>query len=39
VATALERLHPQTQVDEAMLVVMGHSRQAQARTVELVADH
>ncbi|EMY33085.1 putative monooxygenase [Arthrobacter crystallopoietes BAB-32] len=39
VATALERLHARTGVDEVMLVVMGHSRQAQARTVELIADH
>ncbi|CAL9666950.1 hypothetical protein SUDANB15_07250 [Streptomyces sp. enrichment culture] len=39
VAAALERLHARTGVDEVMLVVMGHSRRAQARTVELIADH
>ncbi|OKI77008.1 LLM class flavin-dependent oxidoreductase [Streptomyces sp. CB02414] len=39
VAAALERLHARTGADEVMLVVMGHSRQAQARTVELIADH
>jgi len=26
-------------VDEVMLVVMGHSRAVQSRTVELLADH
>jgi hypothetical protein len=35
----LEELHDQTRVDEVMLVVQGHSRRAQARTVELIADH
>ncbi|WEV78177.1 LLM class flavin-dependent oxidoreductase [Janibacter cremeus] len=39
VAAALERLHDRTQVDELMLVVMGHSRRTQARTLELLADH
>ncbi|QCY48396.1 LLM class flavin-dependent oxidoreductase [Glutamicibacter creatinolyticus] len=39
VASQLERLQEQTGVDEIMLVVMGYSRQAQARTVELLADH
>ncbi|MBP2367569.1 LLM class flavin-dependent oxidoreductase [Pseudonocardia parietis] len=39
VADALERLHDQAGVDEMMLVVMGHSRRTQARTVELIADH
>ncbi|CCG02575.1 LLM class flavin-dependent oxidoreductase [Blastococcus saxobsidens] len=39
VATALERLHAQAEVDEVMLVVMGHSRRAQARTLEVIADH
>lgn len=39
VADALERLQAQTGVDEVMLVVMGHSRRTQARTVELIADH
>lgn len=39
VAASLEQLHAQTGVDEVMLVVMGYSRQAQARTVELIADH
>lgn len=39
VAARLEQLHDQTGVDEVMLVVMGYSRQAQARTVELIADH
>ena len=39
VAGALEHLHDQTGVDEMMLVVMGHSRRTQARTVELIADH
>ena len=39
VADALERLHALTEVDEMMLVVMGHSRRAQARTVDLLADH
>lgn len=39
VAAALGQLHDRTQVDEIMLVVMGHSRRVQARTVELLADH
>lgn len=39
VAAGLERLHSQTGVDEVMLVVQGYSRRAQARTVELIADH
>ncbi|MBC2586890.1 LLM class flavin-dependent oxidoreductase [Rhodococcus aetherivorans] len=39
VADALEHLQAQTGVDEVMLVVMGHSRRTQARTVELIADH
>ncbi|WP_104109656.1 LLM class flavin-dependent oxidoreductase [Arthrobacter sp. N199823] len=39
VAAGLEALHAQTGVDEVMLVVIGHSRRAQARTVELIADH
>ncbi|MGY2744634.1 LLM class flavin-dependent oxidoreductase [Arthrobacter sp. UYCu723] len=39
VAQGLEQLHAQTGVNEIMLVVTGHSRRAQARTVELIADH
>ena len=39
VAYGLEELHDQTRVDEVMLVVQGHSRRTQARTVELIADH
>ncbi len=39
VAEGLEKLHDQTGVDEVMLVVNGHSRRAQSRTVELIADH
>ena len=39
VADGLERLHRQTEVNEVMLVVMGHSRQIQSRTVDLLADH
>ncbi|MDD0858044.1 MsnO8 family LLM class oxidoreductase [Arthrobacter alpinus] len=39
VAEGLEELHGQTGVDEVMLVVQGYSRSAQARTVELIADH
>lgn len=39
VANGLEELHDQTRVNEVMLVVQGHSRRAQARTVELIADH
>ena len=39
VADSLDRLHARTGVDEVMLVVMGHSRLAQSRTVDLLADH
>ncbi|QHK20605.1 MsnO8 family LLM class oxidoreductase [Pseudarthrobacter psychrotolerans] len=39
VAAGLEELHAQTGFDEVMLVVQGHSRRTQARTVELIADH
>ncbi|MFH9735789.1 LLM class flavin-dependent oxidoreductase [Streptomyces sp. NPDC017260] len=39
VAAALDRLHARTGADEVMLVVGGHSRRGQARTVELIADH
>ena len=39
VADKLDRLHARTGVDEVMLVVMGHSRRAQYRTLELLADH
>lgn len=39
VAADIEKLHDQTGVDEVMLVVMGHSRRAQARTIDLIADH
>lgn len=39
VAEGLEELHGQAGVNEVMLVVQGHSRRAQARTVELIADH
>ena len=39
VAATLERLHSRVNVDEMMLVTMGYSRQAQARTVDLMADH
>lgn len=39
VASALDQLHARTGVDEVMLVVMGHSRRAQYRTIELLADH
>ncbi|POH58953.1 LLM class flavin-dependent oxidoreductase [Arthrobacter glacialis] len=39
VAKGLEKLQAQTSVNEVMLVVNGHSRRAQARTVELIADH
>lgn len=39
VASSLERLHSETGADELMLVVAGHSRATQARTVELLADH
>src|SRR5690625_6444284 len=35
VAAQLEHLHELTNVDEVMLVVMGHSRAVQSRTVEL----
>ncbi|TAP44936.1 LLM class flavin-dependent oxidoreductase [Arthrobacter sp. S39] len=39
VAAGLEELHGQTGADEVMLVVQGYSRRAQARTLELIADH
>jgi len=39
VAAGLEELQGQTGVNEVMLVVGGHSRRAQAQTVELIADH
>ncbi|WP_313818188.1 LLM class flavin-dependent oxidoreductase [Citricoccus sp.] len=39
VAAGLERLQQGTGADEIMLVVGGHSRGVQARTVELIADH
>lgn len=39
VAAALEQLHDPVGVDEVMLVVMGHSRAAQARTLAVMADH
>ena len=39
VAAALDALHARTGADEIMLVTTGHSRQVQARTVELIADH
>lgn len=39
VAEGLEKLQAQTSVNEVMLVVTGHSRRAQSRTVELIADH
>ncbi|WP_309107924.1 LLM class flavin-dependent oxidoreductase [Arthrobacter sp.] len=39
VAAGLEELHDQTGVDEVMLVVQGHSRRAQARTLDSIADH
>ena len=39
VAAGLEELQAQTGVDEVMLVVGGYSRRAQARTLELLADH
>jgi luciferase family oxidoreductase group 1 len=39
VADVLEQLAVRAQVDEVMLVTMGYSRQAQARTVNLIADH
>lgn len=39
VASALESLHDQTEVDEVMLVATGYSRQARVRTLELLADH
>lgn len=32
-------LHDLTGADEIMLVTMGHSREVQARTLELIADH
>ena len=39
VAGGLEELHERTGADEVMLVVGGHSRRAQANTVELIANH
>lgn len=39
VAAVLEEYHRQAQIDEIMLVTMGQSRQAHARTVDLMADH
>lgn len=39
VADRLEQLHEQTKVDELMLVVSGYSRQAQSRTLDLLANH
>lgn len=39
VAEHLDHLHDMTGVDEIMLVTMGHSRQVQTRTLELIADH
>lgn len=39
VAEGLEELHRQMRADELMLVVGGHVRRAQARTVELIANH
>lgn len=39
VAVGLEELHDQTDADEVMLVAQGYSRSAQARTLELIADH
>ena len=39
VAAGLEELHGQTGADELMLVAQGYSRSAQARTLELIADH
>lgn len=38
-AEHLDKLHELTDVDEIMLVTMGHSRAVQSRTVELIADH
>ncbi|HJC68940.1 LLM class flavin-dependent oxidoreductase [Brachybacterium sp. EE-P12] len=39
VAEHLDQLHDATGVDEIMLVTMGHSREVQSRTLELIADH
>ncbi|NMA76012.1 MAG: LLM class flavin-dependent oxidoreductase [Actinomycetales bacterium] len=39
VAEHLDHLHDVTGVDEIMLVTMGHSREVQSRTLELIADH
>lgn len=39
VAEGLERLQARTQADEIMLVLGGHSRRSQARTIELIANH
>lgn len=39
VAERLDHLHDLTGADEIMLVTMGHSREVQARTLELIADH
>lgn len=39
VAAGLEELQRQTAVEEVMLVVQGYTRRAQARTLELIADH
>ncbi len=39
VAAVLDALHARTAADEIMLVTTGHSRQVQARTIELLADH
>ena len=39
VAAGIEDLQEQTGVNEVMLVVQGHSREVQTRTIELMADH
>lgn len=39
VAERLDHLHDLTDTDEIMLVTMGRSREVQARTLELIADH
>lgn len=39
VSAVLEDLHASAGVDEVMLVAMGYSRAAQARAVQLIADH
>lgn len=39
VADRLEQLHAQTDADELMLVLGGHSNTADRRAVELIADH